>query len=163
MLWSGSVTRWPKLVLEAFRCRTCSYTHVFSCRPNPGTSVCLRTHTHSLSLFLARTLSLSFCPSPSLVSLSLSRTFTYGGVWWRMVAYGAVSAVWRCEARQCLSDYRLLQYISPPIHSYRFLHITYRLRQTGIASFPSDIGYTDRWDLWDSLCVSVSACLCVYI
>jgi hypothetical protein len=49
-----------------------------------------------------------------------------------MVAYGRVAAVWRCEARHgsvSLSDYRLLQYISPPPNSYRLLDITYRLRQ----------------------------------
>jgi hypothetical protein len=71
----------------------------------------------------------------------------YASVRWRMVAYGRVVAVWRCEARHgsvSLSDYRLLQYISPPLYSYRFLDITYRLRRTDITHFIPDIGYADR-------------------
>ena len=127
--------------------RTCSYKHVFSCRTNPDTTVCLRTDTHTHTLFLARAVSLALSLPPHL-SLSHTHTHTYARVWWRMVAYGRVVAVWRCEARHgsvSLSDYRLLQYISPPLHSYRFLDITYRLRQIDIASFISDIGYADRF------------------
>ena len=67
----------------------------------------------------------------------------YARVCSRMLAYGRVVAVWRCEARHgsvSLSDYRLLQYISPALHSYRFLDVTYRLSRPDIASFISDIG-----------------------
>jgi hypothetical protein len=70
----------------------------------------------------------------------------YARVFSRMLAYGRVVEVWRCEARHgsfSLSDYRL-QYISPPLHSYRFVDITYRLRWTDIASFISDMSYADR-------------------
>jgi hypothetical protein len=69
------------------------------------------------------------------VSFSHKRMLAYASVCSRMVAYGRVVAVWRCEARHgsvSLSDYRLLQYISPPY--------TY----TPIASLISHIGYAAR-------------------
>ncbi len=126
-------------------------------------SVLPDTHTHTHALFLARARSLSpSLPPPPPLSLTYthshthkyarvcsrirayarvcSRMLAYASVCSRMVAYGRVVADWRCEARHgsvSLSDYRLLQYISPPLHSYRFLDITYRLRHTGIASFIS--------------------------
>jgi hypothetical protein len=126
--------------------RSCFCKHAFSCRPNPCTTVCLVTHTHSLSLAFSRARALFPSLPPLLflfLSLSHRHTHTYASVCWRMVAYGRVGAVWRCEARHgsvSLSDYRLLQYISPPLHSYRFLGITYRLRRTDIAFLISDIG-----------------------
>ena len=60
--------------------RTWSYTHVFSCRPNPGTTVSLRTHTHTHThkLFLSFSLSLSHTHAQvggigSLICHSLTR------------------------------------------------------------------------------------------
>ena len=110
--------------------RTCSYKHVFSFRPNPGTTVWLRTHARARALFLSLPPHLSLSHTHTYAR-ACSRMLTYGGVSRRMVAYGRVFAVWRCEARHgsvSLSNYRLLQYISPPLHSYHFLDITYRLR-----------------------------------
>jgi hypothetical protein len=49
---------------------------------------------------------------------------------------------WRCVQWVSATN-RPLQYISPPLDSYRFLDITYRLRPTDITNFISDIGSTD--------------------
>ena len=120
-------------------------------------TVSLRTHTHtqSVSFSVARALSLSL-PLSLYLSLSLfhTHTHTYARVCSRMLAYARVCSrmvewlqfgdVRHDTAVSLYPTIASLQYISPPLHVYRFLDITYRLRHTDIASFTSDIGYTDR-------------------
>jgi hypothetical protein len=131
-------------------------------------SVLADTHTHTHALSRARCLSGSLSPSAFLSlthTLIHTRMLAYARVWWRMVAYDRVVAVWRCEARHgsvSLSDYRLLQYISPPLRSYRFLDITYISYATPISPPSHPISATPIGEIDEAVCVFVLA-LCMYV
>ena len=136
--------------------RTFSCKNACSCRPNPGTTVPLRTLSLSLSLArsLARSCSLFLPPFLSL-SLSHRQTHTYARVWWRMVEW--------LEFGDVRHDTAVSLY--PTSASFN----TYRLPYTPIASLISHIGYarlistpsypisaTSIDEMYEALC----ACVC---
>jgi hypothetical protein len=81
--------------------RACSCKHVFSCRPNPGTTVCCgHTHTHTRSLSLSRSLVLALSEDTPTHTHSQSltpHTHTHTSRW-----YGRLD--------MCVSHSRMLAY-----------------------------------------------------
>ena len=135
--------------------RTFSCKNACSRRPNPGTTVSLRTHTLSRARALSLSLSFSFS-----LSHAHREAHTYALVWWRMVEW--------LEFGDVRHDTAVSLY--PTSASFN----TYRLPYTPIASLISHIGYatllsppshpisgTPIDEIYEAVCVCVCVCVCV--